>query len=193
MSLSTGHCVRAARLLFSVAVLATIGAVPSTAQQLTGTITGTVADSSGAILPGVSVKATETGTGLVRSTLADDSGQFRFLLLPVGIYRVEASSEGFKGFRRDGIVIEADRSLAVSVVMEVGSVVEVVEVTAGTPLLEPNTSSLGTVMDKQKVDDLPLNGRNPMGLANLVPTVRGIGYFGGQVLSSWRMAAAPLP
>ncbi len=55
-----------------------------------------------------------------------------------------------------------------------------------------NTSSLGTVMDERKVVDLPLNGRNPMGLANLIPTVRGIGYFGGQVLSSWRLAAVSI-
>lgn len=162
------------------------------AQQLTGTITGTVTDSSGALLPGAPVKVTETGTGLVRTAQADEGAQFRFLLLPVGTYRVEASLEGFKSFRRDGIVVEADRSLAVAIALEVGSVAEVVEVTGGTPLLEPNTSSLGTVMDKQKVDDLPLNGRNPMGLANLVPTVRGIGYFGGQVLSSWRMAAVSI-
>jgi hypothetical protein len=105
---------------------------------------------------------------------------------------VEASHAGFRGFRRDGIQVEADRSLDVSVTLEVGSVVEVVEVKGGTPLLEPNTSSLGSVIDNQKVQDLPLNGRNPMGLANLVPTVRGVGYFGGQVLSSWRMAAVSI-
>ena len=73
--------------------------------------------------------------------------------------------------------------------LSVGQVTDTVEVVGGTPLLEPNTSSLGTVMDQQKIIDLPLNGRNPMGLANLIPTVRGVGYFGGQVLSTWRTAA----
>src|SRR5437762_2754631 len=57
---------------------------------------------------------------------------------------------------------------------------------------DPNTSSIGTVMEEKKVLDLPLNGRNPMGLANLIPTVRGVGYFGGQVLSSWRLAAVSI-
>ncbi len=172
--------------------LLALTALPGYAQQLMGTITGSATDSSGSILQGASIKATDNGTGLVRTTQTGEDGKFRFLLLPVGNYRIEASHAGFKGFRRDGIAVEADRSLDVTIALEVGSVVEVVEVTAGTPLLEPNTSSLGSVIDKQKVDDLPLNGRNPMGLANLIPTVRGVGYFGGQVLSSWRMAAVSI-
>ncbi len=162
------------------------------AQQLTGTITGTVTDASGSAVPGAQVNLLEVNTGQARTMQANDVGNFRFLLLPTGVYRVDVTQQGFKAVRRDGIIIEADRSLAVPIALEVGSVVEVVQVEAGTPLLEPNTSSLGTVMDKQKVDDLPLNGRNPMGLANLVPTVRGIGFFGGQVLSSWRMAAVSI-
>ncbi|MCX6606661.1 MAG: carboxypeptidase-like regulatory domain-containing protein, partial [Acidobacteria bacterium] len=178
--------------LASAFTLLALAALPGHAQQLMGIITGSATDSSGSILQGASVKATDNGTGLVRSTQTGEDGKFRFLLLPVGNYRIEASHAGFKGFRRDGIVVEADRSLDVTIALEVGSVVEVVEVTAGTPLLEPNTSSLGSVIDKQKVDELPLNGRNPMGLANLIPTVRGIGFFGGQVLSSWRMAAVSI-
>ena len=78
------------------------------------------------------------------------------------------------------------------VTLQIGQVNETVEVSGGAPLLEPNTSSLGTVMEEKKVVDLPLNGRNPMGLANLIPTVKGIGYFGGQVLSSWRLAAVSI-
>jgi hypothetical protein len=173
-------------------LLTVLFAVSAYPQATTGTITGAVTDTTGAAVPGVKVTVTEANTGLVRTATSDESGNFRFLVLPIGNYRLDAGSEGFKAFRRDGIVIEADRSLAVPVRMEVGSLVEVVEVVGGTPLLEPNTSSLGTVMDRQKVEDLPLNGRNPMGLANLVPTVRGIGYFGGQVLSSWRMAAVSI-
>ncbi|MBL8216083.1 MAG: TonB-dependent receptor, partial [Bryobacterales bacterium] len=162
------------------------------AQATSGTITGSVTDPTGAAIPAVKVTVTETATGLVRTSTSDESGNFRFLLLPVGNYRIDAAAEGFKAFRREGVIIEADRSLGVPIRLEVGSLVDVVEVVGGTPLLEPNTSALGTVMDRQKVEDLPLNGRNPMGLANLVPTVRGIGYFGGQVLSSWRMAAVSI-
>lgn len=172
--------------------LSAFGAISGLAQQVTGSITGNVADSSGATIPEVQVRLSHPDTGLQRSVTTDHNGDFRFLVVPPGNYTIEASQQGFKTFRRDGIIVEADRSLAVPVTLDVGAVTEVVEVRGGTPLLEPNTSSLGTVMDSKKVEELPLNGRNPLGLANLIPTVRGIGYFGGQVLSSWRLAAVSI-
>lgn len=157
------------------------------AQSITGSVTGEVRDPSGAAVAGAEVRLTNNGTGVSQRTTSDEAGLFRFLLLPPGNYRIEVSGAGFKTFRRDGLVVEVDRSLSVPVALAIGEVTETVEVVAGTPLLEPNTSSLGTVMDRRKVEDLPLNGRNPMGLANLIPTVRGIGFFGGQLLSTWRM------
>src|SRR5579864_2959041 len=159
------------------------------AQQITGSVTGTVTDPAGAAVSGASVKLTNTGTDATQSVTTDADGNFRFLLLPPGNYSVQVSSPGFKSYVRAGIVVEVDRSIAVPVKLQIGQVTETVEVSGASPLLEPNTSSLGTVMEEKKVLDLPLNGRNPMGLANLIPTVKGIGYFGGQVLSSWRLAA----
>ncbi len=161
-------------------------------QQVTGTITGGVTDTSGAAVAGVEVRLSNAQTGLSRSTKSSEDGGYRFLVLQPGVYTLQASLAGFKAVRRDSIIVEADRSIAVPVSLEVGAVTEVVEVTGGAPLLEPNTSSLGTVMDSRKVSELPLNGRNPLGLANLIPTVRGIGFFGGQVLSSWRLAAVSI-
>jgi hypothetical protein len=171
-------------LLISVAV--------ALGQAVTGSVTGAVMDPSGAAIAGAQLKLTNVRAGVARTGSSDETGSFRLLLVTPGIYTLEVTSAGFKLFRREGIVVEADRSLAVPVKLEVGGVTEVVEVRAGTPLLEPNTSSLGTVMDSYKVDSLPLNGRNPLGLANLIPTVRGVGYFGGQVLSSWRLAAVSI-
>ena len=162
------------------------------AQQITGSVTGTVTDPGGAAVSGASVKLSNAGTGATESTTTDAAGNFRFLLLPLGNYSVQVSAPGFKSFVRAGIVVEVDRSIAVPVSLQIGQVSETVEVSGASPLLEPNTSSLGTVMDEQKIVDLPLNGRNPMGLANLIPTVKGIGYFGGQVLSSWRLAAVSI-
>jgi hypothetical protein len=158
-------------------------------QQITGSITGSVYDSSGAAIVNANVRVTNTGTGAAQSTLSDNSGNFRFVLLPPGVYALEATRQGFKTFRRDGIVVEADRSLGVPVTLNIGQVSETVEVIGGTPLLEPNTSDLGTTVDAQKIAELPLNARNPMGLANLVPTVKGMGFFGQQVLTSWRIGA----
>ena len=172
--------------------LALLGISVCHAQQITGSITGAVSDPAGAAIEGASAKLTNTGTGLVENATTDEAGNFRFLLLPPGMYSLQVTSAGFKSFVRDGLIVEVDRSLAVPVALQIGQVGETVEVSGGSPLLEPNTSSLGTVMDEKKVVDLPLNGRNPVGLANLIPTVRGIGYFGGQVLSSWRLAAVSI-
>jgi hypothetical protein len=159
------------------------------AQQITGSITGSVVDSSGAAVVGASVKLTNTGTAFVQTTSTDTSGNFQFLLLQPGTYLIEGSSPGFKTFRRDGIIVEADRSLGVPITLDVGQTSETVEVVGGTPLLEPNSSQVGTTVDSQKVMDLPLNARNPMGLANLIPTVKGVGYFGNQILTSWRIGS----
>jgi hypothetical protein len=168
------------------------GVAAALGQSVTGSVTGTVMDPSGAAIAGAQLKLTNVQAGVTRAGSSDESGSFRLLQVAPGVYTLEVTSAGFKQFRRDGIVVEADRSLAVPVRLEVGGVTEVVEVQAGTPLLEPNSSALGTVMDSRKVDELPLNGRNPLGLANLIPTVRGIGFFGGQVLSSWRLAAVSI-
>jgi outer membrane receptor protein involved in Fe transport len=161
-------------------------------QQITGAVTGTVTDPAGAPVSAAQVKLTNNGTSAVANTTSDAAGNFQFLLLPPGNYSLQVSNAGFKSFVREGIVVEVDRSLAVPVSLQLGQVSETIEVQGGADLLEPNTSSLGTVMEEKKVVDLPLNGRNPMGLANLIPTVKGIGYFGGQVLSSWRLAAVSI-
>jgi len=159
----------------------------SQAQVTTGAVTGTVSDASGAVVTGAEVRLINLRTGVTQTATTSPGGDYQFLLVPPGLYAVEVQAAGFKLFRREGIVVEANRSLAVPVSLEVGGVSERIEVVAGTPLLEPNTSTLGTVMDQRKIEDLPLNGRNPMALANLIPTVQGIGYFGGSLLSTWRM------
>lgn len=170
-----------------IAAAAAIFLPSGLAQQTTGSIIGTVADTSNAVMTGVQVKLTNIRTGVTQVQTSDSAGTYRFLLLPSGTYRVEASIAGFKTFSRENIVVEVNRSVNVPVILSVGDTSENITVTAGADLLEPNTSTLGTVMDARKIEDLPLSGRNPMGLANLIPTVRGIGYFGGEILSTWRM------
>src|ERR1700754_684589 len=87
----------------------------SYAQQITGSVTGSVIDPSGAIMVGVSVKLTNPATSELKTPQSDSSGDFKFLSLPPATYTIEAASQGFKTFRRDGIIVEADRSLAVPV------------------------------------------------------------------------------
>jgi hypothetical protein len=173
-------------------VLIAIFASIAQAQTLTGAVTGNVKDATGAVVPAAEIKLTNQDTGVVRTAVSDQSGNYQFLLVPLGNYVLEASMSGFKTFRRAGILVEADRSLGVPIQMQVGEIKDTVEVIAGTPLLDPVTSTLGSVMEEQKLESLPLYGRNPMGLANLVPTVRGIGYFGGPTLSTWRTSAVSI-
>jgi hypothetical protein len=85
------------------------------AQSITGSVTGSVRDTSGGAVTGNEVRLANTGTGLVNRTVTDEAGNFRFLLVPPGTYAVEASAPGFKTFRREGIIVEVDRSLAVPV------------------------------------------------------------------------------
>lgn len=170
----------------AVAILAILAAQPAVhAQLITGSVTGSVVDASQAAIPGASVTLTNLGTGITQAVTSDASGNYQFLQLPPGTYRLEATLQGFSTFRRDGIIVEAARSSSVPIQLRVGSIAETVEVVGGMPLLEPTTSALGTVIDQLKVESLPLAARNPMGLASLVPTVRAVGFFGQQVLTTF--------
>jgi Carboxypeptidase regulatory-like domain/TonB dependent receptor len=182
------HTVSLSRFLRMLFLLAAC-ALSAFAQRITGSVTGSVLDSSGAVVVGATVKLTNVGTDASQTTASDTAGNFQFLELQPGTYVIEASSAGFKTFRREGIIVEADRSLGVPITLTVGQTTETVEVVEGTPLLEPSSSELGTTVDSQKIMDLPLNARNPMGLANLIPSVKGVGYFGGQILTSWRVGS----
>lgn len=158
------------------------------AQLITGSVTGTVTDASGAAIPGATVTLTNTGTNNARTAESNQAGNFRFLQLESGNYTLRTQADGFSTSVREGVIVQTARSIALPVSLEIGTITETVEVSGGAPLLEANTSELATVIDRQKLEDLPLAGRNYMNLANLIPTVRGIGYFGGPVLSTWRMA-----
>jgi hypothetical protein len=178
---------RLGALAFALASFALLLLMPALAQQTTGSISGTVADTSGAVIPGVEVKLTNTNTGSISSTKTDHAGNYLFLLLPPGTYSIDVSNKGFKTYRREGIIVEVNRSLGVPVTLAVGATTETIEVVAGTPLLDPNTSSVGTTVTNRSVADLPVLGRNVSSLANLVPTVHGYGNFGNEVYSTWSM------
>ena len=154
--------------------------------QTTGSVTGTVADTQGGVVSGATVKISSPALGIDQDVTTNASGYFQFLLLPPGSYTLDVQASGFSAFRRQGIVVEADRSESIPVSLAIGQVNETIEVAGGAVLLESNTSEVGTVMDTRKVQDLPLNGRNPMALAQLIPTVRGDLVFGGPVTKTFR-------
>ena len=141
------------------------------AQTTFGHIVGNVTDSSGAIIPEATVTLTSLETNIQQTVKTNNSGFYQFLNLLPASYRVEVEFSGFKRFAREPIVVEVEATVRIDIAMEVGAVTESVEVTTATPLLETVTSSLGEVVQRRKVEDLPLNGRNPLALLALVPGV----------------------
>lgn len=125
----------------------------------TSQINGTVQDASGSAVPGAEVKATQTDTGLVRSTTSGADGGYVLANLPVGPYQLEVSKEGFTKYLQSGIVLQVGSNPTVDVAMKVGAVTEQVQVQANAALVETRNSGVGSVMDNQRVLELPLNGR----------------------------------
>ncbi|MBI4445323.1 MAG: TonB-dependent receptor [Acidobacteria bacterium] len=142
----------------------------SFAQLPTATLVGTVKDETAGVLPGVTITITNEETGLNRTALTDDSGSYRAPALPVGRYEVRAELSGFKSVIRH-VTLSVGDAAVVDFVLPVGEVSERVEVTGEAPLINTTSSSLGGLVDDQKVADLPLNGRNFVDLAFLQPAV----------------------
>src|SRR5207247_8897800 len=117
-------------------------------------------DPSGAGLPVGTDKATQTATGVARTTLTNETGSYVLSNLAVGPYRLEATLTGFRTFAQSGIVLQVNASPVINVVLQVGQVAEQVEVQADAALVETRTSSVGQVIENQRILELPLNGRN---------------------------------
>src|SRR5438132_13068668 len=135
--------------------------------QSTAQITGTVKDASGAVLPGVEVTATQTETGIARSTVSNQTGVYVLPNLPLGPYKLEASLTGFRTFVQTGIVLQVNSNPVINVTLEVGQKTELVEVQANAALVETRTVGVGQTMETQRILELPLNGRNVTELITL--------------------------
>jgi outer membrane receptor protein involved in Fe transport len=151
--------------------------------QATGQINGMVSDSSGGVLPGVTVEATNVATGAVRSAVTGGDGLYTLPLLQPGVYNVRASLSGFRGAQQDGVRVTVTETSRVVFELEVGQLTETVTVTAQANLVETANATRGIVVDEQQVVDLPLNGRNFTQLGTLIPGVvappTGLGGQGG--------------
>ncbi|HEX6215176.1 MAG TPA: TonB-dependent receptor [Vicinamibacterales bacterium] len=149
--------------------------------QATGQINGSVADSSGALLPGVSVEATNTATGAIRTAVTGSDGLYTIPLLPPGDYTVKATLQGFRVAQRDGVRVTVTETARVAFQLEVGQLSETITVTAEATLVETSNATHGIVIDEQKIVELPLNGRNFTQLGTLIPgVVAPPGGLGGQ-------------
>jgi hypothetical protein len=123
-------------------------------------LSGSVKDQSGAVLPGVEIKITQTDTGLTRDTVSDETGSYSLPNLPIGPYKLEAALPGFRTYVQTGIILQVGSNPTVNVLLQVGQVSEQVEVTADAAMVETRSTGVGQVITNQSVLELPLNGRN---------------------------------
>ena len=135
--------------------------------QATAQISGTVKDSTGAVLPGVEVTATQTDTGVARTVVTNETGSFVLANLPLGPYRLEAALAGFRTYVQAGIVLDVNSNPAVNPVLQVGQLSEQVEVQANAAMVETRNVGVGQVIENQRILELPLNGRNVTDLITL--------------------------
>jgi hypothetical protein len=135
--------------------------------QATAQINGTVKDGSGAVLPGVEITVTQTETGISRNAVSDETGTYILPNLAVGPYRLEAGLPGFRTYVQTGIVLQVNSSPLINAVLEVGQVTEHVEVQANAALVETRNQGVGTVIENQRILELPLNGRQVTDLISL--------------------------
>src|SRR4051794_18000741 len=143
------------------------------AQFDTGQISGFVKDSSDAVLAGANVTVIHEGTREERKTTTNQNGYYVVPNLPVGTYTVTAEATGFKKFVQTGIVLNSAARVNVDATMTVGTMSESVEVRASTSQVQTETATVGRVVETKQIQDLTLNGRNPVYLALLKPGVSG--------------------
>jgi hypothetical protein len=165
-----------------VIALGVLSGSVASAQSTTGVVLGIVRDADGAVLPGVTVVATNAGTNARSETVTDERGGYLLAQLPPAPYTLEASLAGFRHFVRTGVGVAVQQQVRVDIVLEVGAVAETVNVVAGASVLETTTSSVGKVVDNARIQALPLNTRNVYSLIYLTPGVTGgIGNSHNQV------------
>src|SRR5690349_18347309 len=191
--MTSGRTPVCVRWVLGLLLGALIVPVLASAQAVTGTIIGRVTDSSGAVVPGVTVTLTNIGTKLSRVVTTDTDGEYVAPSLPTGTYSVAAELSGFKGVTMSNVELGVDQRLRIDVKLEVGALSESVTIEAESPLVQTSSSELGTTVTNQQIEALPLNGRNFVSLTRTVPGVlRGIpgANIDGAGSLAWRASAS---
>ena len=161
----------------------------------TGTILGMAKDSSGASVPGATITITNVDTNATRTIVTGDDGAYRVPALPVGHYQVKAEHPGFKTETRAGIILEVAQEAVVNLDFQVGTAEQQVLVTGEAEIVNTQDATLGGIVNEQKMQDLPLNGRNYVDLSLLQPGVSADnhhGTTGGAVGTSFSANGAPV-
>ena len=161
----------------AVVVVCLLFAIVGYAQVINATLSGTVTDATGALIPGVEITATQTETGVVSTTVTNESGTYQFPSLQPGPYRVSATLAGFQS-QIFQITLGTSQQIRQNFTLQVGTVAQSVEVSvAADQLLTTQSASVGNALPQRDVADLPIVGRNVMDVATtIMPGVFGDGH-----------------
>lgn len=167
------------RFLLSSATLVALSVVSLSAQTF-GLVTGHISDPSGAAVPGAKVTFTNVATNALRMTNTTDSGDYTFPDVQPGVYNIRVEQSAFKGTGSNNIQVQVQQTVRLDFTLEVGQVTESVIVTASAEMLQAENTSLGTVIENKGITELPLNGRNYLGLVALAANANTLSSGSGQ-------------
>lgn len=165
-----------------IAVVAMIGLslslFASAGAQSSSRLSGTITDSSGAVVPGAKISAKNEATGVTQTQTTTEAGLFSFPALSTGSYTVTVEMTGFKTANKSSVILEINTPVSVDISLEVGQTSEIVNVQGGPERLQTTNATIGNVVTHQAIESLPLNGRNPLTLVTLEPGVVQRSYGG---------------
>ncbi|MBI4909038.1 MAG: carboxypeptidase regulatory-like domain-containing protein [Acidobacteria bacterium] len=159
------------RVLATIILVCT-SALVALSQNVTASIAGVAKDPSGAAVPSITVIAINEGTSARFQTTTDSDGQYTIRAVPVGVYRLTAEMQGFKRFESGGIRLQVNEVARVDINLAIGTATETVTVSSQALAVDTSSATLKTVVDQKRIEDLPLNGRNPTQLMRLVAGVQ---------------------
>jgi hypothetical protein len=164
---SSGFMSGRARSCFFICSFLFLSAIVALAQAGRGSISGTVSDQAGAVIPGAQVVLLNKATGLTQHTVTSSAGLYTFISLNPGVYQVTASQSGFASIAKDNITVDVDQTTEVNMTLHVGAASEKVTVVEGTELVEPSNSTVGSLIPAEQIDRVPLLYRNVYDLVQL--------------------------
>src|SRR6266567_1067501 len=163
------------RFLLGLAISVTLlvwATATAQAQQITGSIAGTVNDEQGAVITNATVMATNAETGYKRTATTESNGAYNIQYLPVGRYTVEVDAPGFKKFVQQNLVLTVDKTVTLSVALSIGTESQTITVTEAPPLVDTSTAELGRTIEPSEIIGLPLVNRNAYAELSLTPGVQ---------------------
>jgi hypothetical protein len=180
--MSASPALRRAAFSISLIVTTLVLFLPASAQSTGGRIVGRVADSTGAVIGGVTVTLTNEATGVSRDAKSDGSGDYTFIEVVPGNYRVEYTASGFKKNVNRDVTLNVNQVLTLNATLQPGGSQEVVEVTSEAPLVDTTSTQLGAVVNDRAISQLPLNARDTYQFLQLQPGVTSTVGSGNQIV-----------